>query len=388
MRYIFITIITILFCFNTFAQTEFAPLGAEWTYRKIVREGSSGSTGHEDLTRTLCDSSYLSDGRTIKVLKSERYGQRFQYNHFAGEFQFYDRDTVSFIDSFYEQNDTVFAYNRLWEQFTPLYVYNVQEGDTVTLPAFSTGFASNIFSNVSECVTQFDSTFSFKIDSIRIINYNGSDLETYFTSPVFTIDWDSSSTHTNTFPFGYIYKTHQLVANWSYFTDRYKVASPIQHSDSYNVHYPIGAYIKRIGGLGGGFFPANEVIHTGQMADVAVHFLNNVNCYSDDELNIPFTNLNCDSFTYNAPLGLNQINALRNMQVYPNPAKDMLHIDLEEPAKGLNIKIVNLLGSIVKSSTPTLQQNNSIDISDLNNGIYLLVIENNGERYYHKFMKQ
>src|SRR5690606_29318916 len=107
MKALLIIIAAIFISFGSFAQTAFAPIGAEWSYRKVVPQGMGGS-GYEYLTRSFCDSSYLMDGKIIKIVRNEKYRQNYQYNYSAGEFQFYDRDTVYYTDSFYEQNDTVF----------------------------------------------------------------------------------------------------------------------------------------------------------------------------------------------------------------------------------------------------------------------------------------
>ncbi len=389
MKYFFTTIIATLLSLGSYAQTEFAPLGAEWTYHKV--NGGSSDFGFEYLTKSFYDSSYLNDGKTIKIIRSERYTQKYQYNYFANAWQYLNRDTLSpVVDSFYEQNDTVFAYNKLWQRFTPLYIYNVQEGDTVTLPAFSDNLSvPGLLTNLTECVTQFDSTFSFRIDSIRTINYNGTDLETYFTSPVFTIDWDSTNNSNAPF-YNSIYQTHKLVANWTTIANTQKTINPANpnSSDSPRLVYPIGGYIKNIGGLGGGLFPATEVIHTGLVADVVFHSINNLNCYSDSQINVQFRPQHCDSFRYNLPLSLKKLNTLNNINIYPNPVNDLLNIDIDDATKDIKIKVVNLLGNVVITATQLKPGQQTLDVNHLPAGIYLMVLESKGERFHHKFIKQ
>ena len=61
------------------------------------------------------------------------------------------------------------------------------------------------------------------------------------------------------------------------------------------------------------------------------------------------------------------------VNVYPNPAKDVLNVVNTEPG---NLKLYDVSGRLVKQQQviePTLQQ---LNISDLRNGLYLLRIEN------------
>ncbi|MDD4830246.1 MAG: T9SS type A sorting domain-containing protein, partial [Bacteroidales bacterium] len=61
--------------------------------------------------------------------------------------------------------------------------------------------------------------------------------------------------------------------------------------------------------------------------------------------------------------------------IYPNPASDILNIEINNTTKEvLNLNIYNIMGSLVKTET-TAANNNQINISDLNNGIYLIEIE-------------
>ncbi len=64
--------------------------------------------------------------------------------------------------------------------------------------------------------------------------------------------------------------------------------------------------------------------------------------------------------------------------LYPNPASRILYISMDGYAlTGLSVKIFDIRGSLVKNRTlsgPSL----SVDISDLDNGLYILVIYRNG----------
>ena len=56
--------------------------------------------------------------------------------------------------------------------------------------------------------------------------------------------------------------------------------------------------------------------------------------------------------------------------VYPNPASDFVNVNLENPNKG-QFQIMNVLGQVVKTKDITEATNNlSIDISELESGVY------------------
>ena len=63
---------------------------------------------------------------------------------------------------------------------------------------------------------------------------------------------------------------------------------------------------------------------------------------------------------------------LANLSIYPNPVSDKLNINYKENIS--NLTVYDLSGRSVKSLT-TNNSNNSIDVSDLKSGTYLLRIE-------------
>ena len=81
---------------------------------------------------------------------------------------------------------------------------------------------------------------------------------------------------------------------------------------------------------------------------------------------------------------LNDVSALNNISIYPNPAKSNIYI------QGLNgvskILIVDVYGNIWKSEVAT-ERNHSIDISDLANAIYFVSIKNSTGTITRKITK-
>jgi hypothetical protein len=77
------------------------------------------------------------------------------------------------------------------------------------------------------------------------------------------------------------------------------------------------------------------------------------------------------------------------MFVYPNPANDKLFITQDSGSiLPVNVKIVNLLGEIVKEEKFYTNDNPySLDISDLNAGLYVLCLSNKKNISTQHFIK-
>lgn len=75
--------------------------------------------------------------------------------------------------------------------------------------------------------------------------------------------------------------------------------------------------------------------------------------------------------------------SIENLKVYPNPTKDLLNIQ-GVPETEISIEIYDLVGKSVMKTV--VAHNNTIDVSSLESGIYLITFENYGENL--KFIKQ
>jgi hypothetical protein len=84
-------------------------------------------------------------------------------------------------------------------------------------------------------------------------------------------------------------------------------------------------------------------------------------------------------YAYSAAEGVND-NTFNNVSfsnAYPNPATNMVNIDynLNNNASSASVKVINLLGSVVKSANLSVGSNKvSFDVSDLTQGVYFYSI--------------
>lgn len=89
---------------------------------------------------------------------------------------------------------------------------------------------------------------------------------------------------------------------------------------------------------------------------------------------------------FGAPRVINveQIEEPATIKLFPQPAKDWLTIDLEQPAE--HVTIYTMSGTIVRSLHNLT--NNQVPVQDLTPGVYLLEVEQDGQRFHARFNKQ
>src|SRR5690606_30940263 len=76
-------------------------------------------------------------------------------------------------------SDTVFFYNSIFNRFTPLYIFNAQEGDTICLPVIPAPEAG--YNDLRIHPLTGDTSFCFRIDSIRTEMFDGVPLRVFYT---------------------------------------------------------------------------------------------------------------------------------------------------------------------------------------------------------------
>ncbi|HRP90852.1 MAG TPA: T9SS type A sorting domain-containing protein [Edaphocola sp.] len=360
------------------AQAEFAPLGAKWTYRSYYAYYSNGG---ESLTKQECIDTISRNGIILKVVAKEYTKQLWDYaNDGSGTRLYHSKTVTNSVDSFYQQNDTVFVYNKIFSRYTPLYILNAQAGDTITVPILDT--------STLQYVTQYDSTMTYIIDSVKMVNYNGSIQKTFYTSI------DSTKI---LFPNGVstpYYNSEKPLLNWTTSYKEYETIFPPNLLLSY--FSPKGAFTEKFGGLGGGLLPKAEHIQSASIVDYAFHF-NLLECYEDSSINYhqsafpQLGMLNCDSLIATTPLSIKKHNLDIGLSIFPNPAKNTIQIKWEkEITQNISLSIYDVLGrEVLQQNLNNASKQSQINISTLNTGMYWLKlsIENSGYAI-EKFTKQ
>lgn len=82
------------------------------------------------------------------------------------------------------------------------------------------------------------------------------------------------------------------------------------------------------------------------------------------------------------PLAVNEIELNKDLSLYPNPSSSKLTIELEEVIS--SITIFDAMGNAIQAN---LTSSNSIDVSELSNGVYVLQVETEKGVARQKFIK-
>lgn len=78
----------------------------------------------------------------------------------------------------------------------------------------------------------------------------------------------------------------------------------------------------------------------------------------------------------------------KQLQIFPNPANDILSFNLQNSDQILNYSILNITGQIVLSGNWSNQDASVVNIEMLNSGIYFLSIKTPSKVYFNKFVKK
>lgn len=97
------------------------------------------------------------------------------------------------------------------------------------------------------------------------------------------------------------------------------------------------------------------------------------------------TNMYYIKTVYSGTLATDQVSANQNVQVYPNPVVNVLNLMVPSDVVVENISIINVAGQLVKSLNG---KNQSIDLSALKTGVYIVQVKTNQGVQHHKFIKK
>lgn len=93
-----------------------------------------------------------------------------------------------------------------------------------------------------------------------------------------------------------------------------------------------------------------------------------------------------NQYTINGPVtGVEEVKAKVELNVFPNPANNLLNIEASESIK--QVTVYNLLGEKVLSRTLN-SSNTQLNIADLYSGIYMMSIQAGGSTYTKRFTKE
>ncbi|MBC8048298.1 MAG: SBBP repeat-containing protein [Fimbriimonadaceae bacterium] len=85
------------------------------------------------------------------------------------------------------------------------------------------------------------------------------------------------------------------------------------------------------------------------------------------------------------PVDILQLNTMQ-LNAYPNPASDLITINLPDDFKGNKIELFNSYGKLIYSAIVNAQHTFSIPLEDYYEGMYLLQMSGNDIIYYSKFL--
>ena len=88
-------------------------------------------------------------------------------------------------------------------------------------------------------------------------------------------------------------------------------------------------------------------------------------------------------------VGINNISQNDNsLSIYPNPAFENITINFSSTSKNISIKIFDTTGRLVRNIENVKSGENSINISELENGLYLLNLRDGNNSVTRRFIKQ
>ena len=88
------------------------------------------------------------------------------------------------------------------------------------------------------------------------------------------------------------------------------------------------------------------------------------------------------------PLSVDEYNIIQ-LDVYPNPAIDIVNIKLNTLNEDADLEIYNMLGKVVmKKSYDFSTESLSIDISEFATGVYILKVSSSESTSYKRFIKK
>ncbi|HEX5151209.1 MAG TPA: choice-of-anchor tandem repeat GloVer-containing protein [Parafilimonas sp.] len=107
--------------------------------------------------------------------------------------------------------------------------------------------------------------------------------------------------------------------------------------------------------------------------------------YDEEQITVTVTNT-LTALTSGDDLKLTQLTSAR-VNIYPNPAVDVLHVNLSSPVSRLNVSIIDQKGTVISGYNFSNRKTFDVNIAALSQGIYLLQLQGDSIKETLKFMK-
>ncbi|MFA6151337.1 MAG: T9SS type A sorting domain-containing protein [Chitinophagaceae bacterium] len=290
------------------AQSDFAPLGAVW---------------YNNFYNGVYKNEVVSDTSILGVICS-----KITQSVFIKSSPWFGWEERNARDIYLHSTpDTVFIYNDLYKNFTPLYVFNVKAGDTVRLQDIN---PANSCVKIDTAKTQF----AFIVDSVKDVIYDGVSLKTVYSTAI---------------------DTGEAYLAWN------------QGMEKSNV------YVQKLGALKYGLLP-----DCNKMCPTILEGCNrslNLRCYTDSKISVKLSDTCMPAGL--VPASISEIEKIENsLFIYPNPATDMVSIvnaSLQSPS---NLLVLNALGQIVLQKEYKAGNKITFDAGSFARGVYFVRLEN------------
>ena len=87
-------------------------------------------------------------------------------------------------------------------------------------------------------------------------------------------------------------------------------------------------------------------------------------------------------------IGIDENNSLSDVEIFPNPANDIINVLLNQTSEKVNLKLSSIDGKVVFEAKEIANQKIAIDISGFSEGVYFLRVENDKDHNVYKVIKQ
>ncbi|HTN45803.1 MAG TPA: T9SS type A sorting domain-containing protein [Flavipsychrobacter sp.] len=218
----------------------------------------------------------------------------------------------------YTASDTTFVYNKLFNRFTPLYIFNARAGDSICLPIVPPLTCGGI------TIKDPDSTFCFVVDSVGWLKYDTSMLKTFFTHPV--------------------------------------IMPGVKHVYSYG-GWLSGVYSERIGSVSGGILP--HCMDCTYITVEACQRADSLRCYYDDQYTISLDSSSCAQALSTTEATFKNV----DITIAPNPTSDYITVETPLGQSITKVEIINTQGKVLNAITSVREK---IIVTQYPSGIYYL----------------